>query len=133
MYRHILVGLDGRRGDRTILDHVAELARAHGSRVTLIRVGEAHPWDAIVGEGEKIEAYLAQARDDLAQRGIAADTVTAHGDPADTILEQAEALECDLIAMSTHGHRWLADLLFGSVAEAVRHRAKMPVLLLRGE
>jgi len=132
MYRRILVCVDGSPGDRAIVEHVAELAQAHGSRVCVIRVGTARPWDAIVREPEQIEAYLAGIRSQFAQRGIEAEAVVGHGYPAKVILEQAEALESDLIAMSSHGHRWLMDLLLGSVAAQVRHAARVPVLLLRG-
>jgi len=133
MYRCILVCLDGSAGDRAIVEHVAELARLHGSRLVLMRVGTAGHWDPIVREAEQIETYLGGIRDDLAQRGLAVQTVVGHGDPAKTILEQADAMSCDLIAMSSHGHRWLMDLLLGSVSSAVKHGARVPVLVLRGE
>jgi nucleotide-binding universal stress UspA family protein len=133
MYRCILVCLDGSAGDGAVVEYVAELARLHGSRVVLIRVGTAGHWDAVVREAEQIETYLAGIRDDLAQRGLAVQTVVGHGDPAKTILEQADAMSCDLIAMSSHGHRWLMDLLLGSVSSAVKHGARVPVLLLPGE
>jgi len=132
MYRRILLCLDGTPGDRVIVDHVAELARVHGSQVVLIRVGTAHPWDAIVGEAERIEAYLAGVRDELAQRGLAVEMVVAYGDPAKVILQQVQTQGCDLIAMSSHGHRWLLDLLLGSVSSAVRHGARVPVLVVGG-
>jgi nucleotide-binding universal stress UspA family protein len=131
MYHRILVCLDGGPGDRAILEHVADLARVHGSELVLIRVGTAHPWDAIVGESEQIEAYLDGIRDELSRRGLAVESVVGQGDPADEILEQADAKGCDLIAMSSHGHRGLMDLLLGSVASAVRHAARVPVLLVR--
>jgi len=57
--------------------------------------------------------------------------VLAWGDPPSQVLATAEKENCDLIAMATHGHRFLADLMFGSVADAVRHRARIPVLLLK--
>lgn len=131
MYARIMVCVDGGSGDRALLEHVAELARAHGSQMVLIRVGIARPWDAIVRETEQMEAYLAGLREEFAQRGLDVQTIVAHGKPAKVILENAEALQCDLIALSSHGHRWLMDLLLGSVSSAVRHAARVPVLLVR--
>ena len=55
-----------------------------------------------------------------------------HGDPPKEILEKAEELGCDLIAMGTHGHKGFQDWVLGSVADAVRHETKIPVLLIRG-
>ena len=133
MYKRIIVCLDGSAGDRALVEHVAALARLHGSALVLIRVGTSGPWDAIVGDAQDIETYLARLREELLAKGLAVEIVAAAGDPARTILEQAEALGCDLIAMSSHGHRGLMDLLLGSVAAAVRHAARVPVLLLRGD
>jgi nucleotide-binding universal stress UspA family protein len=131
-YRRILVPLDGSEEvDRAILRHVARLARHCGSEVILLRVGASHPWDAILRDAEAIEAYLAARKAEFESLGIAARAVMAHGDPAGVILAQAEALDCDLIAMSTHGHGLVRDLLFGSVASKVRHAARVPVLLIR--
>jgi len=132
VYKRILLCLDGAPRDRVLVEHVAELALLLGSQVLLIRVGTAHPWDAIVGEAERIEGYLAQIRDELTQRGLVVETVAAHGDPAKVILQQVEARGCDLIAMSSHGYRWLLDLLLGSVSSAVKHGARVPLLLLGG-
>jgi manganese transport protein len=43
----------------------------------------------------------------------------------------AESEKCDLIAMTTHGHRLIGDLLFGSTIHEVRHNTTVPVLLVR--
>jgi nucleotide-binding universal stress UspA family protein len=132
LYRRILVPLDGSdEVDRAILGHVARLAKFCGSEVILLRVGQTQPWDVILREAEGMEAYLASKKADLDDLGIPTRTVFVHGSPADVILEQAEALDCDLIAMSTHGHGPVRDLLFGSVAAKVRHAARVPVLLIR--
>lgn len=57
----------------------------------------------------------------------------ATGDPATELIRVAEEGEVDLIAMSTHGHRFIADLLFGTTVNKVRHLVKIPVLLLRAQ
>jgi nucleotide-binding universal stress UspA family protein len=76
-------------------------------------------------------AYLDKLQEELAAQGFSVDTHLARGDPATELIKTAEALEADLIAMSTHGHRFIADLLRGATADRVRHQVKIPVLLLR--
>ena len=77
-------------------------------------------------------AYLERVAEALAQEGYAVEAILASGDPSREIMDLAEREGCDLIAMSTHGHRFISALLYGSVASAVRHRSMVPVLLVRG-
>ena len=65
--------------------------------------------------------------------GVHANAELAYGDPASQIVNWVEANGCDLVAMSTHGHRWLGDLLLGTTATDVQHRLSVPVLLLRAK
>jgi nucleotide-binding universal stress UspA family protein len=53
------------------------------------------------------------------------------GLPADSILDSAQTLPCDLIVMGTHGRRGISHTLSGSVAEAVLRKARCPVLTVR--
>jgi nucleotide-binding universal stress UspA family protein len=70
----------------------------------------------------------------LAQgRGFDVESLLAGGDPSKEITEAAAREQCDLIAMSTHGHKFIKDMLYGSVANEVRHLSRVPVLLVRGE
>jgi len=78
-------------------------------------------------------AYLERVLADLRQDGLEADAVLAAGDPAKEIAEAAEREACDLIAMATHGHRLLEDVVKGSTATALRHITKVPVLMVRAE
>jgi nucleotide-binding universal stress UspA family protein len=77
-------------------------------------------------------AYLDAVAERLAAEGLSIDAVLASGDPSREIVQLADREECDLIAMSTHGHRFISDLLYGSVANEVRHLSTVPVLLVRG-
>jgi nucleotide-binding universal stress UspA family protein len=139
VYTRILVPLEHSPYDAAILAHVRPLARLCGARVTLIHVADG--WVARnigqvpLRESEEMRRdrdYLEAACQALATDGFECEAVLASGDPADEILAAAERERCDLIAMATHGHRFLADMVYGSVAEAVRHRAAIPVLLVRG-
>ncbi|MBI3877874.1 MAG: universal stress protein [Verrucomicrobia bacterium] len=63
--------------------------------------------------------------------GLTVATLLALGDPPEEILKAAQREQCDLIAMTTHGHRFLGDIIHGSTITEVRHRATIPILLVR--
>ena len=138
MYRHILVAVENSPAARTILSHVAELARLTHAKLLLVHVADgwaARHFDELqLRESEEMKsdrAYLNRLRDDLASDGFAVETELAMGDPATELIRVAEGRHVDLIAMSTHGHRYLSDLLHCSTADRGRHLVKVPVLLLR--
>ena len=140
MYRTILVAVENSAADGTILSHVEELARLTGAELLLVHVADgwaARHFDELkLRESEEIKAdraYLDRIRDDLASRGVTARTALAMGDPATELIRVAKAQGVDLIAMSTHGHRFLSDLFHGTTADRVRHLVKIPVLLLRAQ
>jgi universal stress protein A len=140
MYHTILVAIENSAADSTILAHVEPLARMMGAELLLVHVADgwaARHFDELqLRESEEMKddrEYLAQIRDGLAARGVAVRTELAMGDPATEIIRVAEAHHVDLIAMSTHGHRFLADLLHGTTVDRVRHLVKIPVLLLRAQ
>ena len=78
-------------------------------------------------------AYLEELRQQLVARGLKVDAQLALGDPSTELIRVAEDQGVDLIAMSTHGHRFINDLLRGATADRVRHLVKVPVLLLRAQ
>ena len=138
MYSRILVTLENSPADVTILTHVRELAKALKSTVILIHVADgwaARNANALqLRESEEMRddrAYLAQCCAQLETAGIDTDAVLASGDPSEEIVSAAERENVDLIAMATHGHRFLNDIVRGSVANDVRHRSRVPVLLVR--
>jgi nucleotide-binding universal stress UspA family protein len=138
MYHNILVALENSRADETLLPHIAELAKLHGSDLLLVHVADgfaARNYDQLkLAESEEMKAdraYLEDSANTLRGRGLKVDTFLALGDPAEGILKAAEDRRCDLIAMTAHGHRLLGDLLHGSTINQVRHKAQVPVLLVR--
>lgn len=140
MYRRILVPLENSAYDEAILDHVARLARMCGASVLLVHVADgwvARTWRQLdLRQSEEMERdrhYLESVAARMAGAGLEVDAVLAGGDPSHEIVQLAEREGCDLIAMSTHGHRFISDLLYGSVANEVRHRSSIPVLLVRGQ
>lgn len=138
MYETILVTLDGTPTDRAIIEHIKQLAKLAGSRVVLLHVADG--WaartygpDAVSPEISEDTAYLDKVRSELRAAGIAADAELAFGEPADEIIKWVECKGCDLVAMSTHGHRFLSDIFRGVTATRVQHSIKVPVLLLRAK
>jgi nucleotide-binding universal stress UspA family protein len=136
MYHTILVTLDGTPTDRGIIEHIKTLAQLMHSRVVLLHVADG--WaarhfgpDAVSPEVTADQAYLAGVRAEFETAGTPAETVLAFGEPADEIVKWIRERGCDLVAMSTHGHRFLADLFLGTTASRVQHQVKVPVLLLR--
>jgi len=138
MYQRILVPLENSKADMAILEHVTTLAKHDSASVVLIHVADGFAARNLkqlsLRESEEMKkdrAYLDEMAARLAQAGLQVDAILATGDPTTEITSAAKREKCDLIAMGTHGHRWAMDLLFGSVAEAVRHRTLVPVLLVR--
>ncbi len=139
LYRTILVTLDTRPSDRAIIEHVKRLAlavRAH--RLVLLHVADGwaartYGAEAISPEIEEDTAYLREVQREFESEGFNAQAALAFGDPATEIVNWVQKEGCDLVAMSTHGHRFLADLFLGTTATRVQHRLSVPVLLLRAK
>lgn len=138
MYKTILLPLENSRADKTILRHIEELARIHGSRLLLMHVADgwaARNYDRLVlRESEEMKTdrdYLEAMCEELRAKGFQADYHLAHGEPAEEIIRLVAEHHVDLIAMSTHGHGLIKDWIFGSVSRSVRHNVNVPVLLLK--
>ena len=138
MYKTILVTLDGTSTDRAIIEHIKPLAALTQGRVVLLHVADG--WaartygpDAVSPEITEDTAYLKRVQSELQAAGIPADAELAYGDPVSEIVKWVEQKGCDLVAMSTHGHRFLADIFFGTTASRVQHSISVPVLLLRAK
>lgn len=139
MYRHVLVPLENSPYDEAILRHVRTLATMCQAKVTLIHVADgfaARNMQSLkLRESEEIRTdrqYLDRCVADMAAALLDVDAVLASGDPAGEICAAADREKCDLIAMATHGHGFLNDMVRGSVANQVRHKSLVPVLLVRG-
>ncbi len=138
MYKTILVTLDSTPTDQAIIEHVKQLAKLTQGRVVLLHVADG--WaarfygpDAVSSEITEDTAYLEKVRREFESVGISAEAELAYGEPAKEIVKWVEQKGCDLVAMSTHGHRLLADVFLGTTATRVRHSIRVPVLLLRAK
>ncbi len=138
VYDTILVTLDGTPTDRAIIEHVKQLAQLAHSRLVLLHVADG--WaartygpDAISPEIGEDTAYLEKVCAEFQSLGIPTEAELAYGEPVKEIVKWVQQKGCDLVAMSTHGHRFLADLFLGTTATQVQHSIRVPVLLLRAK
>ena len=137
MFIKILLALDATPSDRALLTRIVELARLHGSKLLLLHVADG--WAAQYQkslnlveseEMKKDRAYLDAEAARLGEAGLIVETLLAHGDPPTEILAAAEKHGCDLIALTTHGHRFIADVVLGNTISKVRHNARVPLLIV---
>jgi nucleotide-binding universal stress UspA family protein len=138
MYKRILLALEGSATDRAIIEHLKPLAKLTQGSIVLLHVAtgvpaKVHGRSAGGKEIEESEAYLGKVRAEFAAAGITAEAELAYGDPVREIIKWVRREGCDLVAMSTHGHRFLADLFLGTTASRVQHGISVPVLLLRAK
>jgi nucleotide-binding universal stress UspA family protein len=138
MYHHILIPLENSSADETILMHIKPLARMTGAKLLLVHVADgwvARNFDQLqLAESEEMtqdRAYLEKRARDLTGEGFSCEAVLALGEPSDEIVKLAREKSVDLIAMTTHGHRLISDILYGATADKVRHAVDVPVLLLK--
>jgi nucleotide-binding universal stress UspA family protein len=138
MYKHILVAVEHSSADNAILAHIRPLARMCGSSLLLVHVADgwaARAYDELqLRESPEIQAdraYLEQLRATLAGEGFTVETRLAMGEPAAEIIRITKTDPVDLVAMATHGHKFLKDLVLGATVDKVRHEVAVPVLLLR--
>lgn len=138
MYKRILVPVEHSDADRTIIEHVRALAKMCGATLVLLHVADgwaARAYDELrLRDSKEIRedrAYLDALAAQLQAQGFAVESRLAMGDPATEIIKAAEAEGADLVAMATHGHRFVKDILLGATVNKVRHELKVPVLLLQ--
>ena len=138
MYKKILIPLENSKADRAILHHIKPLAKMTGASLLLMHVADgwvARNYEQLnLAESEEMKtdrAYLESVAQTLQAEGFEVSHVLAIGEPSDEIVKFTRKHKVDLIAMSTHGHRFISDLLYGSTADKVRHLVEVPVLLLK--
>ena len=138
MYQKILVALENSRADEALVPHIEKLAALTHAQLVLVHVADgwvARNFNKLkLAESEEMKTdrqYLEATAAKLRAAGLQVSIHLALGDPPSEILKTAEEEKCDLIAMTTHGHRLLGDIIYGSTINEVRHKATVPVLLVR--
>jgi manganese transport protein len=138
MYDKILVALENGRSDETLVPHVSALARRLGSTLLLVHVADgfaARNFEQLkLAESDEMRAdraYLEGVALRLRGEGLKVETELALGNPPTEIPKTAIARHCDLIAMTSHGHKLIGDLFLGSTIDKVRHNTEIPILVVR--
>jgi manganese transport protein len=137
-YRRIAIALGADRGDAAVLTHGLSLARSFGASAILVHVAEGFGARYFGNDADNLEtrddrAYLDRARDEAVRLGVAAETRLLFGSPVDELTRFVERERVDLLVMGAHGHGAVGDILFGSTVDPVRHRVKIPVLVVRSD
>jgi universal stress protein A len=138
MFKRILVALDHSIADAALLPFAKQLARLTQAELLLLHVstGWAAQWqkDLNLSDSKEIKGdreYLEKVERDLRAEGFPVTIRHAAGSPAEEILKAAREEHCDLIAMATHGHRLISDLVHGTTITHVRHEAEVPIFLVK--
>lgn len=139
MYRRILIPLDISSTDKTIINHIKPLVQLTKAEVILVHVADgfgARLQEQLnLADSQEIvddKLYLDTQTALLQEQGISTKAFLIQGkEPVDGILSVAQSEGCDLIAMATHGHKFIKDMLLGSVADGLRHKTHLPILMIR--
>jgi manganese transport protein len=134
--RHIGVALQHASGDGVIISSAVAEARGHRARITLLHVVdtpgtlmlEKESWSL---HGAEDESYLAHLTREIEDTDLPVEFLLLHGHPADAIIDAVKTAGIDMLLMGSHGHRGVADLVFGQTVSAVRHALDIPVLVVR--
>jgi nucleotide-binding universal stress UspA family protein len=133
VYEKILLLMDCSPVDEGILNHVVELAKIHKSKVHLFHVVHAHTLDQQRVLVAKTEECLSRAQDMFEMEQIPASHSFSEGEPSELVIEKLTETDFDLVALATHGHKGISDVVLGSVSEKLKHNSDKPILMLRGE
>lgn len=127
--KRIVVPLDGSLRSGSILPRLAPLAKATGAKLLLMTVVEprAKPDYPV----EIVARNIFREQKQLHKQGIPTELAIRYGDPATEILSFADVQDADLLALSSHGRTGVERALYGSVAESVLRKGKLPLLILR--
>jgi manganese transport protein len=137
-YRKILVPLDHTSRDRDAIAHAAAMAKQQNAKLYLLHVEEGVTSQLFgplssTAEVEAGDQYLHQIVRDLESQQIPVEMVVRHArTPTKEIVRYAQELRPDLVVMGAHGHKGLKDIVFGTTINAVRHKLKVPLLIVRG-
>jgi len=131
VYKKILVAMDCSPVDDVIIEHVSALALQNRAQIHLLHVVHSHTLDQHRTLLEMAETSLNASYELLKKRGIEVYTVIRSGEPDTEILQEIETNGYDLVAMATHGHSLIGDILFGSVSRSLKHKISIPLLLIK--
>ncbi|MBX2898765.1 MAG: Nramp family divalent metal transporter [Cyclobacteriaceae bacterium] len=134
-YRNIVVTIDFSSADSLAI----QSATAQGNKnaryllVHVVETAGAMWYGSQIADQESDEDTLAlnQYVDQLRLLGYHVEMKIGYGNPKQVIPQIVKHFEADLLVMGAHGHNWFKDLIFGTTVDTVRHRVKIPVLIVR--
>ncbi|WP_332446964.1 universal stress protein [Sphaerochaeta sp.] len=132
IYHKIMVTLDCSPVDIAIVDHVVLLAKSENSTVVLTHVVHSHTLDQNRILLEKAKKGIEKYKKIFLAAGIPVEICLLSGEPEKELEKEIKANHYDLVAMATHGHKALSDILYGSVSGYLKHHISIPILLIHG-
>lgn len=137
MYKKILVALENGPADEYLIPHISQLARQVGAELLLLHVADgwaARNFEQLkLAESDEMKTdseYLGKLAGQLRGEGLKVDTLLALGNPPNEIVKTASTTGCDLIALASHGHKLIGDLIYGSTIDRVRHNTRVPLIVV---
>ena len=131
IYSKILLTIDCSDADDPIVEHVSALAQQNNAQVVLMHVIHAHTIDQDRALRDKASIAMENCLATMHAKGIEVQSIIKNGEPEKEILREIETGSYDLVAMATHGHTFIGDILFGSVSDSLKHTINIPLLLLK--
>lgn len=133
--KHIAAALGRDANDAAVVSRALALARTDKSMLTLIHVVDSA--SVHINSGEVYdehtrvdEKYLLEIAEELRGMDVAVEIELVYGDPSKELVKFCVSHKVDMLVMGSHGHRLLGDLLWGETVDPVRHRVKIPVLVV---
>jgi nucleotide-binding universal stress UspA family protein len=128
LFKRALVPLDGSIPSQSVIPYISQLSLKLEMELTLLQVVQQ-----VNHNKADAESYLQTQCAELEQQGIAANYRVQVGSPADEIIDLADELAVDIVAMSTRGRTSIPLWTLGSVAQKVLIGGNTPLLLVRHE
>ena len=135
LYQRVVVALDFSKADSGVIQHAlatagkeAEYLFIHIVESAAALVFRDETDDLETGSDEK---RLQDYTEELKKQGYQIETKIGNGPPKILIPQLTDEFQAQLLVMGAHGHGWFRDFLFGTTIETVRHRVKIPVLIVR--
>jgi len=138
LYQKILVPLDHTSRDREAIAHAAAMAKQYNAKLYLLHIEEgvtSQVYGSLSSTAEVLagQQYMNEIVQELEEQHVMVEAVVRHArTPRKEIVRYAKELNPDLVVMGAHGHKGLKDIVFGTTINAVRHKLKIPLLVVRG-
>lgn len=140
--KNILVAVDLEKSGQLLVDTAASLAEKFGSSVYILhiadpepdfmgnKVGPAYIRDIRANELHKEHKLVQDYAEQLRSKGIEADSLLIAGATVETIINEIEKRDTDLVIIGHHKHGWLHKIFIGGIDRAVINKSNVPVMIV---